>query len=168
MTLIRISSYLVALACMVAAVSAACGTTCETDEDCFTGGFIECGKCNLFEGTEFFKTCYDDSTPSPTPAPTEHNVFPEGGQCKQKCKVDSDCELGGFNPCGVCGKFEGTETFELCYQPAEPVVGDANTPGVGETEGTDAPDNTSAAGKAFVARGLACVVGALSIASIFG
>ena len=30
---------------------------------------------------------------------------------------NSDCQIGGFNPCGSCGQIIGTEMYHLCYSP---------------------------------------------------
>ena len=64
---------------------------------------------NLTHGTQNYQRCYDDSTPSPTPAPIEV------GQCGKHCHHDSDCAVGGFNSCFTCGKYEGTEYYHRCY-----------------------------------------------------
>jgi hypothetical protein len=100
-----------------------CGAYCNNDSDCYQGGVVECGKCNLYQGTLGYKTCYNDrpEPPSepPTPAPTAYNFFPEGGSCKQECITNADCQHGGFNPCGECGQLEGTEMYHVCYQPQQ-------------------------------------------------
>ena len=101
-----------------------CGADCNNDSDCFQGGFVECGKCNLYQGTLGYKTCYNDQPEPPTPAPrstpsAEPNFFPFAGSCKQECTTNADCQNGGFNPCGECGQLEGTEMYHLCYQPDE-------------------------------------------------
>jgi hypothetical protein len=82
-----------------------CGQHCHKDSDCWQGGFVTCGTCNQVHGTEGFHTCIDTTTPVTTPAPAPYNYFPEGGQCSKSCKQDSDCQLGGFNPCGSCKFF---------------------------------------------------------------
>ena len=92
-----------------------CGKRCHKDSDCFKGGFVECGTCNKVQGTHGYNTCIDTSTPAP--APTPWNYFPQGGQCSKHCRVDSDCQKGGFNPCGSCGMYEGTEMYRRCYAP---------------------------------------------------
>jgi len=91
--------------------SYSCGKHCHHDKDCWQGGVVECGTCNLIHGTEGYKTCISDSTPAPTP----WNYFPEGGQCSNHCKHDSDCQKGGFNPCGSCGQYVGTLMYQRCY-----------------------------------------------------
>jgi hypothetical protein len=93
--------------------SYSCGQRCRQDSDCRRGGLVECGTCNLIHGTEGYKTCISDSTPAPSP----WNYFPDGGQCSNHCKTDSDCQKGGFNPCGSCGKYVGTLMYERCYAP---------------------------------------------------
>jgi hypothetical protein len=95
-----------------------CGMSCNSDSDCNLGSWAQCAKCNLYHGTEDFKTCYDNTPDSPTPAPT-HNYFPPGGTCKNSCRSDQDCQVGGFSPCGKCGKTQGTEMYHLCYQPED-------------------------------------------------
>jgi len=90
-----------------------CGRHCHKDSDCFKGGFVECGTCNKVHGTQGYHTCIDTSTPAPTP----WNYFPEGGQCSKHCTSDSDCQKGGFNPCGSCGLYQGTEMYHKCYAP---------------------------------------------------
>jgi hypothetical protein len=100
-----------------------CGARCSTDKDCYKGGIVECGKCNLYRGTEGYKTCYNDEPPppAPAPAPTQHDYFPNGGSCSNRCKNDRDCQQkGGFNPCGKCGKYAGTQMYQRCYQPDVP------------------------------------------------
>lgn len=86
-----------------------CNKKCKKDSDCQKGGFVQCGTCNLTHGTQNYQRCYDDSTPSPTPAPIEV------GQCGKHCHHDSDCAVGGFNSCFTCGKYEGTEYYHRCY-----------------------------------------------------
>jgi len=100
--------------------SYSCGKSCRKDSDCWQGGFITCGTCNTLHGTEGFHTCISNDTPAPTVTPTitpGWDFFPEGGQCRRHCKKDSDCQKGGFNPCGSCGQFAGTEMYHLCYAP---------------------------------------------------
>jgi hypothetical protein len=95
-----------------------CGMTCDSDSDCDLGSFAQCAKCNLYYGTEDYKTCYNDEPEnSPTPAPSAHDYFPLGGSCSNRCKHDRDCQNGGFNPCGKCGKYAGTVMYQRCYQP---------------------------------------------------
>jgi len=98
-----------------------CGSHCHEDSDCWQGGVIECGTCNKVHGTFGYNTCISDLTPAPTP----WNYFPDGGQCSNHCKKDSDCQKGGFNPCGSCGKYVGTVMYQRCYAP-EPYDDAAN------------------------------------------
>jgi len=95
-----------------------CGTKCTKDSDCFKGGYVQCSKCGQYVGTQYYQRCYDPNPPAPAPsAPPTHDYFPEGGACKKKCTKNSDCRPGGFNPCGMCGKYAGTEMYHLCYSP---------------------------------------------------
>jgi hypothetical protein len=63
----------------------------------------------------------DIITSSPTDpkssAPTPWNYFPDGGQCSKRCLTNSDCRVGGFNPCGYCGQVVGTIMYHLCFAP---------------------------------------------------
>ena len=90
-----------------------CGMHCHQDSDCWQGGVVECGTCNQIHGTEGYHTCISESTPAPSP----WDYFPEGGQCSKHCKKDSDCQKGGFNPCGSCGQYVGTLMYHRCYAP---------------------------------------------------
>ena len=51
-----------------------CGISCERDADCFHGGFVECPHCNLYEGTQTYKTCVAEKPV--TPSPTTHEPTP--------------------------------------------------------------------------------------------
>lgn len=93
-----------------------CGQKCNEDSDCYHGGFVDCGVCNKVHGTYGYNTCISEDTPAPSPAPV-WNYFPDGGQCSKHCHKDSDCQKGGFNPCGSCGQYEGTEMYRRCYAP---------------------------------------------------
>jgi hypothetical protein len=123
MSLNKITTVVILMVSLLLAFASAntCGAYCNNDSDCYQGGYVECGKCNLYQGTLGYKTCYNEQPESepPTPAPTTHNFFPEGGSCRQECTTNADCQNGGFNPCGECGQMEGTEMFHLCYQPQE-------------------------------------------------
>ena len=59
-----------------------------------------------------------------SPAPTPWDYFPAGGQCSNRCTSDSDCQKGGFNPCGSCGQYVGTLMYQRCYAP-NPYEGEA-------------------------------------------
>jgi hypothetical protein len=96
-----------------------CSNSCTSDRDCQNGGFNPCGQCGQYEGTEMYHRCYQpEEEESPTPAPT-YNYFPDGGSCSNSCMSDSDCQHGGYNPCGKCGQYEGTEMYRRCYQPED-------------------------------------------------
>ncbi|KAL7482098.1 hypothetical protein ACHAW6_007781 [Cyclotella cf. meneghiniana] len=92
-----------------------CGMHCQKNSDCYHGGVVQCGVCNQIHGTYGYHTCIEDS--SSTPAPTPWNYFPDGGQCSNHCKKNSDCQKGGFNPCGSCGQYVGTIMYQRCYAP---------------------------------------------------
>jgi len=62
---------------------------------------------------------YDRACGTPTPAPTSHDYFPDGGRCERSCTKNSDCQKGGFNPCPKCGNNAGTEMYQLCYAPKD-------------------------------------------------
>mmetsp|Transcript_28528 Transcript_28528/g.60469 ORF Transcript_28528/g.60469 Transcript_28528/m.60469 type:complete len:161 (-) Transcript_28528:73-555(-) len=94
-----------------------CGHRCYSDSDCHKGGYVQCGECLLIEGTRDYQTCVGPP-PAPAPAPV-HNYFPEGGQCRKRCRHDSDCQKGGYNPCGSCGQSSGTIMHHRCYSPEE-------------------------------------------------
>ncbi|KAL9179874.1 hypothetical protein ACHAXT_007844 [Thalassiosira profunda] len=104
-------------------VADTCDSHCETDDDCnYADEFSTCGKCDLeYAGTRTYKTCvFAPETEGPTPSPVPYNPFPRGGSCKKSCRNDKDCQNGGFNPCGKCGKgkgYKGTKTHHRCYQP---------------------------------------------------
>ena len=75
-----------------------CGKTCKSNTDCATGGFLECGQCNLEKGTFGYHTCMAAPTTPPTDAPPN--------PCGKPCKEDKDCNgSGGFfgNTCLVSG-----------------------------------------------------------------
>ena len=75
-----------------------CGKTCKSNTDCATGGFLECGQCNLEKGTFGYHTCMAAPTTPPTDAPPN--------PCGKPCKEDKDCNgSGGFfgNTCLVAG-----------------------------------------------------------------
>jgi hypothetical protein len=114
MTLNKITTVLIFMASLLALTSASytCGARCNSDKDCWKGGYVECGKCNLYRGTKGYKTCYNDQ-------PFEHDYFPNAGSCSKRCKRDRDCQKKGrgYNPCGKCGKYAGTQMEGLCYQP---------------------------------------------------
>ncbi len=40
-----------------------------------------------------------------------------GGQCGRRCTRNRDCRKGGYNPCPMCGKYVGTQYYQLCYDP---------------------------------------------------
>jgi hypothetical protein len=92
-----------------------CGMHCHKNSDCYKGGVVQCGVCNQIEGTYGYHTCIEDS--SSTPAPTPWDYFPNGGECSNHCKKNSDCQKGGFNPCGNCGQYVGTLMYQRCYAP---------------------------------------------------
>eukprot|EP00956_Cyclotella_meneghiniana_P026761 scaffold58624_cov81-Cyclotella_meneghiniana.AAC.6 len=92
-----------------------CSRSCTKDSDCQKGGFNPCGSCGQYTGTIMYHKCY---APEPnTPTPTPWNYFPNGGQCSKSCRNDSDCQKGGYNPCGSCGKYSGTLMYHKCYAP---------------------------------------------------
>ena len=75
-----------------------CGKTCKSNTDCATGGYLECGQCNLQSGTFGFGTCMAAPTSPPTDAPPN--------PCGKPCTEDKDCNgNGGFfgNTCLVSG-----------------------------------------------------------------
>ena len=94
-----------------------CKKRCKTSKDCQVGGFNPCGECGEYVGTAMYQLCYAPEPTESTPAPSPWNYFPDGGQCSKRCKTDSDCQKGGFNPCGSCGKYEGTLMYQRCYAP---------------------------------------------------
>lgn len=142
MTALRVFPTIIVLVLSTALVSAkltgsssgssgySCGWSCSRDSDCYQGGFVQCGVCNKVRGTRSYGTCVERSRPQPpTPAPSpEHNYFPQGGQCKRHCTRDSDCQVGGFNPCGSCGQYQGTQMYHLCYQPEDSPPSPPQTP----------------------------------------
>jgi hypothetical protein len=97
-----------------------CRNDCESNADCQNDRDLvnPCGECGQVHGTEMYHVCYQPEEETPTPAPT-HNYFPDGGSCSNSCMSDSDCQYGGYNPCGKCGKYEGTEMYQRCYQPED-------------------------------------------------
>ena len=44
-----------------------CGDKCKKDDDCFKGGFVECGYCNLVHGTQGYGTCMEKAEEKPCP-----------------------------------------------------------------------------------------------------
>ncbi|KAL3792814.1 hypothetical protein HJC23_002621 [Cyclotella cryptica] len=92
-----------------------CGIHCHKNSDCYQGGVVQCGVCNQVQGTYGYHTCIEDS--SYTPAPSPWNYFPDGGECSHSCESDSDCQKGGFNPCGSCGQSVGTLMYLRCFAP---------------------------------------------------
>ena len=59
--------------------SNSCGQHCEKDSDCFHGGFVQCGHCDLtYAGTQTYKTCIEKPiTPEPSISPIETPTTPE-------------------------------------------------------------------------------------------
>ena len=57
-----------------------CGDKCKKDDDCFKGGFVECGYCNLVYGTQGYKTCMEKDEEK-TPSPTKDPVAGPGTPC---------------------------------------------------------------------------------------
>ena len=75
-----------------------CNKPCTSNRDCATGGYLECGQCNLQSGTFGFGTCMAAPTSPPTDAPPN--------PCGKPCTEDKDCNgNGGFfgNTCLVGG-----------------------------------------------------------------
>lgn len=75
-----------------------CNKPCTSNRDCATGGYLECGQCNLVTGTLGFGTCMAAPTSPPTDAPPN--------PCGKPCTEDKDCNgNGGFfgNTCLVGG-----------------------------------------------------------------
>mmetsp|Transcript_26556 Transcript_26556/g.38075 ORF Transcript_26556/g.38075 Transcript_26556/m.38075 type:complete len:164 (+) Transcript_26556:1969-2460(+) len=96
-----------------------CNSSCKKNSDCnryMPGGYNPCTKCGKYVGARYYHQCYDPKQYAPTPPPT-HNYFPNGGQCKKRCKKNKDCQVGGFNPCLYCGQYVGTEMYHRCYSP---------------------------------------------------
>jgi hypothetical protein len=118
MTLNNIAMSVILMSSLIFTFASAntCGARCNRDSDCYQGGFVQCGKCNLYQGTLGYKTCYNNRPEPPTPAPA-HDYFPIGGSCSNWCRSDRDCQNGGFNPCGKCGHYAGTIMYQRCYQP---------------------------------------------------
>ena len=46
-----------------------CGDSCKEDGDCQPGGFVTCGKCGQYAGTQYYHVCYNDNE-KPTRKPT--------------------------------------------------------------------------------------------------
>ena len=75
-----------------------CNKPCTSNRDCATGGYLECGQCNLVTGTLGFGTCMAAPTSPPTDAPPN--------PCGKPCTEDKECNgNGGFfgNTCLVGG-----------------------------------------------------------------
>jgi len=95
-----------------------CAKTCKKDKDCQKGGFNPCPLCGEYVGTLMYRRCYrpQEFTPAPTPSSTAFDYFPNAGQCGVECEKDQDCQVGGFNPCLLCGQYKGTLMYHRCYQ----------------------------------------------------
>ena len=84
-----------------------CGLSCENNNDCFNGGFVECGRCRLLEGRDV-KTC------------VPKNVAPESRgyeMCGLPCEHNNDCKAeyeGTENRCMLCGQREGIFGVKRC------------------------------------------------------
>eukprot|EP00956_Cyclotella_meneghiniana_P039190 scaffold167306_cov57-Cyclotella_meneghiniana.AAC.1 len=85
-----------------------CGDKCKKDDDCFHGGFVQCGTCNLVKGTEGYGTCIEkEATPSPTKNPVAKPCpFIYKPVCCDGVTYDNDCvaEANGAGNCvdGAC------------------------------------------------------------------
>jgi len=84
-----------------------CGLSCENNNDCFHGGYIECGRCRLLEGRDH-KTC------------VPKNIAPESRgyeMCGLPCEHNNDCKAeyeGTENRCMLCGQREGIFGVKRC------------------------------------------------------
>jgi hypothetical protein len=68
-----------------------CGDKCKKDDDCFHGGFVQCGVCNLVHGTEGYGTCIE-ATSSPTKNPVATPCpFTYMPVCCDGVTYDNDC-----------------------------------------------------------------------------
>jgi len=85
-------------------------------EVCGCNGVTYDNECEAFSvgvSVEYAAAC------GSTPAPTPHDWFPDGGACGNSCGRDSDCQVGGYNPCSRCGTQHGTIMYRRCYAPME-------------------------------------------------
>ena len=85
-----------------------CGYRCENNNDCFHGGYIECGRCRLLDGRDH-KTC------------VPKNIAPESDRgyemCGLPCEHNNDCKAeyeGTENRCMLCGQREGIFGVKRC------------------------------------------------------
>ena len=92
-----------------------CNKHCTTDSDCYKGGFVQCGKCGQYKGTQYYHRCYEE-TPEPIPSPTQP------GQCGKPCMHNKDCKseyAGTYNPCMTCSRNSGKAgTQWVCVRPS--------------------------------------------------
>mmetsp|Transcript_34321 Transcript_34321/g.75514 ORF Transcript_34321/g.75514 Transcript_34321/m.75514 type:complete len:191 (-) Transcript_34321:192-764(-) len=89
-----------------------CNLKCKKDKDCQTDGWNACSSCGEYVGAQFYEHCYNPDANPQKPA----NDCDEG-QCCNHCNKNSDCQKGGFNPCGKCGQKAGTQYYRRCYDP---------------------------------------------------